>query len=473
MNGEDVEPVIKVLTEGFFLNRLQQVAVGRGDDADIDADRGMAADAVKFMRLQNMKELGLHLGRKLADLVEENGAAVGQLEAADALGDGAGEGPFLVAEKLALHQARRQGAAIDLDERLAGAPARGMDGPREELLPRAGLAGDEHGSVGRCHSPHVVEYRTQRRAVADDRVEVVGGLDLVLEIEVLLVQPRSFSLGEDTVGDIHPDGAARLDPLVGASDGLHPQADPERPAVAAMQCQFQPREFLAALKSVPQEGRLCRGGRRWGEKIEDRTTVHLVRRVTDHLRGPVIGAQDSPFAAHRQIAHRRLVVEIAIPTFALRQPFLGPQPFQLRSGPSGEDPENEQPPRLRRHRPLVKHGQMTEDLALAVQERDAHVAVDAQAHQRGRVREVLRHTCRVMDESPARDGVARRGRKVIFHVVDDPITRRKGDGAHPRIHVGELGDDGIGHIDGRSQSADQRPEKLLSRTSGRPFDDIA
>ena len=195
--------------------------------------------------------------------------------------------------------------------------------------------------------------------------------------------------------------------------------------------------------------------------------------MTDHLRRPVIGAENSPLAADGQVAHRRLFVEIAIATFALEEPFLGPESFQLRGGPSGEDPENEQPARFRRHRPLVKDGQMTENLPLAVQEGDAHVAVDAQTDQRGRVREVLRHTRGVMDESPARDGVAGSGGKIIFHVVHDPITRPKGDGADTRIHVGELGDDGVGDVDGRSQSAHQRPEKLLSRAAGRPFDDVA
>ena len=195
--------------------------------------------------------------------------------------------------------------------------------------------------------------------------------------------------------------------------------------------------------------------------------------MTDHLRRPVIGAENSPFAADGQVAHRRLFVEIAIATFALQEPFLGPEPFQLRGGPRSEDPENEQPARFRRHRPVVKHGQMTENLALAVQEGDAHVAVNAQTDQRGRVREVLRHTRGVMNESPAHDGIAGSRRKIVFHVLDDPITRPKGDGAHPRIHVGELGDDGVGNVDGRSQSAHQRPEELFSRAAGRPFDDIA
>ena len=55
-----------------------------------------------------MKQLRLGLGRNLADLIEEDGAPVGKLEAADALGNGAREGPLLVAEELAFNEARRE-----------------------------------------------------------------------------------------------------------------------------------------------------------------------------------------------------------------------------------------------------------------------------------------------------------------------------------------------------------------------------
>ncbi len=41
------------------------------------------------------------------------------------------------------------------------------------------------------------------------------------------------------------------------------------------------------------------------------------------------------------------------------------------------------------------------------------------------------------------------------------------------MHVGEFGDDRVGHIDRRSQSAHQRPEKLFSRPTRRPFDNVA
>ena len=68
-----------------------------------------AADALELALLEDAEELGLGLQGQLADLVEEEGAAVGQLEAADPPGDGAGEGALLVAEQLALDQARRAG----------------------------------------------------------------------------------------------------------------------------------------------------------------------------------------------------------------------------------------------------------------------------------------------------------------------------------------------------------------------------
>ena len=59
------------------------------------------------MLLEHAQELDLHLGRELADLVEEDRPAVRELEAADAPGDGAAEGALLVPEELGLDQIGR------------------------------------------------------------------------------------------------------------------------------------------------------------------------------------------------------------------------------------------------------------------------------------------------------------------------------------------------------------------------------
>ena len=54
--------------------------------------------------------------RQVADLVEEEGAAVGELEAAGTGADGAGERPLLVPEQLALEQGGGDRGAVDLDQ---------------------------------------------------------------------------------------------------------------------------------------------------------------------------------------------------------------------------------------------------------------------------------------------------------------------------------------------------------------------
>src|SRR5262249_40610003 len=127
-DGEDAEAIVEVLAERLLSDCLEQIAVGGGQDADIDLDRRAAAYPAGFAALQDAQQLDLRLGRDLADLVEENGATVGQLEAAAAPGDGAGEGPFLMAKQLALHQAGRKGGAVDLDERLVPAFAGRVNG---------------------------------------------------------------------------------------------------------------------------------------------------------------------------------------------------------------------------------------------------------------------------------------------------------------------------------------------------------
>ena len=63
------------------------------------------AEAGDDALLEHAQELGLHVERHVADLVEQDGAARGELELARvALGAGAREGALLVAEELRLEQ---------------------------------------------------------------------------------------------------------------------------------------------------------------------------------------------------------------------------------------------------------------------------------------------------------------------------------------------------------------------------------
>ena len=180
MNADDIEAVVEILAELLLRDRLLQVAVRRGDDADIRPDRGVAADAGEFTLLQHAQELALDGERHLPDLVEEEGAAVALLEAADALGRGPGEGPLLVPEELALEQVLGDRGAVDGQQALLAALAVAVDGAGDKFLAAAALAGDKHRGVAHGHAADHLEHRLHRLGLADDVVAVLldgeGGL---------------------------------------------------------------------------------------------------------------------------------------------------------------------------------------------------------------------------------------------------------------------------------------------------------
>ena len=106
---DDREPVVEVLAEAARVHLRREIAVGGGDDAHVDLRCVRWPPTRRISRsCERAQELGLQLERELADLVEEQRAAVGALEGARALAVGAGEGAALVAEQLALDERARE-----------------------------------------------------------------------------------------------------------------------------------------------------------------------------------------------------------------------------------------------------------------------------------------------------------------------------------------------------------------------------
>ncbi len=79
------------------------------------------ADAADLALLEDPQQLDLHAGRDVADLVEQQRAAVGRLEQADPVLRSARERAARVAEELALEERLGDRAAVDGDERPRGA----------------------------------------------------------------------------------------------------------------------------------------------------------------------------------------------------------------------------------------------------------------------------------------------------------------------------------------------------------------
>jgi hypothetical protein len=96
--ADDVEAEIQILAKAAGVDLGLKIAIGSGEDADVDAYRGGAADAIDFAFLQGAQEFCLQAQLHFADFVEQQGAAFCGLELADAAGDGATEGALFMAK---------------------------------------------------------------------------------------------------------------------------------------------------------------------------------------------------------------------------------------------------------------------------------------------------------------------------------------------------------------------------------------
>jgi hypothetical protein len=143
----DGEPVEEILAEAPGRDLLGEVAVRRGDDANVDAAGRIRAQPAYLEALEGAQELRLEIERELADLVEEERPSVGRLDRALAIGDRSGERTPDVTEELALDEGGGDRRAVEHHERAPGARALLVQRLRGELLAGPGLSLDERISM--------------------------------------------------------------------------------------------------------------------------------------------------------------------------------------------------------------------------------------------------------------------------------------------------------------------------------------
>src|SRR5206468_2545138 len=56
MQREHVQSIVEILTERSLAYALEQIAIGRGDDANVGFDRRVSTDALKLALLKHAKE---------------------------------------------------------------------------------------------------------------------------------------------------------------------------------------------------------------------------------------------------------------------------------------------------------------------------------------------------------------------------------------------------------------------------------
>ena len=166
----DVEAVVQILAKAALAYQLRQVLVGRGQDTGTRLNGLVAADTLEALLLEDTEHLGLERRRHVADLVEEQRAAVALLELADAAAVSPRERPFLVAEQLAFQQALRDGGAVDGQERPVGPAAVVVESAGDQFLAGAALAEDQHVHVLRRDAADRLAHLLHDRRAADDLV---------------------------------------------------------------------------------------------------------------------------------------------------------------------------------------------------------------------------------------------------------------------------------------------------------------
>ena len=78
-HGKHVQPIVQVVAKSAVRDSFLEIAVRRGDDADVDLSRARSAEALELTLLQDAQKLGLQIERQVANLVEEQRPAMGQL----------------------------------------------------------------------------------------------------------------------------------------------------------------------------------------------------------------------------------------------------------------------------------------------------------------------------------------------------------------------------------------------------------
>ena len=144
--------------------------------------------------------------RHVADLVEEQRAAIRLTKCARAVCAGAGERAFDMTEQLAFQQLGRNRRAIHGDERF-GVPATVlMQSARHKLLARPGFAQDQNCRIAVCRHADGFLHAAHRLAGADQRSFHLFCGALLLERDRLSIRQHA---GESDFSSSRPIGLVR------------------------------------------------------------------------------------------------------------------------------------------------------------------------------------------------------------------------------------------------------------------------
>ncbi len=264
----------------------------------VGRDRPRPADARDLPVLDRPEDLGLRPWRHVADLVEEERAAIGQLPLSLAVLRGAREGALHVPEELALDEVLGNGRAVDLDERAGGAGRSPVEAACGHLLADAALAGDENARIRGAGPADLLAQAGHRGPFAEERLLLLQPLPLPRHLagEDVALASEAASLERPLERQEDPLERERLlEEVVGAAFDrldrrLHrpvPRDHHDRQVMASGADLVEDGKAVDVGEPDVEEEGAGRGAARLGEPAEDRRSVlellHAIPLVAEDL----------------------------------------------------------------------------------------------------------------------------------------------------------------------------------------------
>src|SRR6266853_1270922 len=230
-NRKYVQAIEQIATKFTFCNHFFQVAVGSCNQTYIYLPGVSAAQAFEFALLQSPQELGLNFKGNISDFIKEECALIGEFQTSDFLANGAGKSAFFVTKQFAFEQPGGNGGAVEFDECPLLAPAMIVNGARNQLLPRTGIAQQQDGRIAQRDRFYQLQNVFQWGTRPDDLVKTHFAANLFFQIQLflrkLVLESGDLAVGKRVFhcnGDLPSDHGEKLS-VVGAKRVSLPPAE--------------------------------------------------------------------------------------------------------------------------------------------------------------------------------------------------------------------------------------------------------
>src|SRR6185503_13624090 len=134
IDGENVDSIVKIISETTVGYHRAQVAVRGGNHANIDGNLMCSADAPDLSLLKRAQEFCLHRYVEFSNLIEEQRSPISDFEKSLLICVGACKRTLLVAKQFRLKQVLINGGAINCLEHLLSSRRLIMNRTRNQFL---------------------------------------------------------------------------------------------------------------------------------------------------------------------------------------------------------------------------------------------------------------------------------------------------------------------------------------------------